>query len=231
MSVTDRARSVLFAPRAPVIVRRMGVARSPGEIAPTSSASTPTSDARQRLVDTAYTLICKHGVRAVGVDTIIERSDVAKMTMYRHFGSKDELVIEVMRRRESLWTEAWLADEVRRRTDQPAERLLTIFDVFDEWFRKRSFEGCLFINVLLEIDDRRSMLHRASRRHLANIREVIASFAADAGIVDTDEFAREWHILMKGSIVAAAEGDLEAALRARAIGRLVLAGRGVTTDA
>ena len=127
-----------------------------------------TGAARQRLLETAYTLICKHGVRAVGVDTIIERSDVAKMTMYRHFGSKDELVIEVMRRRESLWTEAWLVDEVRRRTDQPAERLLTIFDVFDEWFRKRSFEGCLFINVLLEIDDRRSTLHRASRRHLAN---------------------------------------------------------------
>jgi AcrR family transcriptional regulator len=170
-------------------------------------------------------------VRAVGVDTIIDRSEVAKMTMYRHFGSKDELVLEVMQRRELLWTEAWLAEEVRRRADRPAEQLLTIFDVFDEWFRKRTFEGCLFINVLLEIDDRRSPLHRASRRHLAKIRDLIASFAADAGIADPDSFAREWHILMKGSIIAATEGDPDAAARAKAIGRLVLAGRGVEVDA
>jgi AcrR family transcriptional regulator len=207
----------------------MAATRSQGSSA--GATSVATSDARQRILDTAYSLFCRHGVRAVGVDTIIDRSDVAKMTMYRHFGSKDELVIEVMQRRELLWTEAWLAEEVRRRADRPAERLLTIFDVFDEWFRRRTFEGCLFINVLLEIDDRRSPLHRASRRHLARIRDLIASYATEAGIADPEPFAREWHILMKGSIVAATEGDLDAADRAKAIGRLVLAGRGVDIDA
>src|SRR5215510_12491579 len=96
------------------------------------------TDARERIVTTAYSLFCRHGIRAVGIDTIIERSGVAKMTMYRHFASKDDLVLEVMRRREELWSEGWLGEQVARRAESPAGRLLAIFDVFDEWFRKRS---------------------------------------------------------------------------------------------
>jgi AcrR family transcriptional regulator len=192
----------------------------------TGTAPPAESDARERILDAAYTLFCTHGIRAVGIDRIIECSGVAKMTMYRHFRSKDALVLEVMQRRELLWTEEWLASEVLRRADSPVARLLVIFDVFDEWFRKRSFEGCLFVNVLLEIDDRRSAVHRASRRHLANIRSFIQSLAIDAGIVDLEPFSRQWHILMKGSIVAATEGDVDAAKRAQALGRLILADRG-----
>ena len=109
--------------------------------------STAGADARERIVATAYSLFCRHGIRAVGVDTIIERSGVAKMTMYRHFGSKDDLVLEVMRRREELWSEEWLGAEIRRRADSPADQLLAIFDVFDGWFHRRTFEGCLFVNV------------------------------------------------------------------------------------
>src|SRR6478735_1773102 len=135
--------------------------------------STAGADARERIVATAYSLFCRHGIRAVGVDTIIERSGVAKMTMYRHFGSKDDLVLEVMRRREELWSEEWLGAEIRRRADSPADQLLAIFDVFDGWFHRRTFEGCLFVNVLLEVEDHRSPLHRASRQHLANIRRLI----------------------------------------------------------
>jgi AcrR family transcriptional regulator len=178
--------------------------------------------ARERILDTAYGLFCRHGIRAVGIDTIIERSGVAKMTVYRHFKSKDDLVLAVIDRREQRWTRGWLEREIRLRSDDPAERLLAIFDVFDGWFRKRSYEGCLFINALLEIDDRRHPIHRASRDQLARIRDLIAELAADAGVADPDSFARQWHILMKGSIVAAAEGDADAALRAQAMGRLLL---------
>jgi AcrR family transcriptional regulator len=189
----------------------------------------PPGDARERIVTTAYTLFCRHGIRAVGVDTIIDQSGVAKMTMYRHFRSKDDLVLEVMKRREQLWTQEWLMAEVLRRANSAAERLLAIFDVFDGWFRRRSFEGCLFVNVLLEIDDPRSSIHSASRRHLTNIRGFVKSLAREAGIDDPDTFARQWHILMKGSIVQAAEGDKDAAQRAKSMGALLLAAHGVTT--
>ena len=198
-------------------------------------AAPTAGDARQRLLTAAYELFSRQGVQAVGVDAIIERSGVARQTMYRHFGSKQELVLAFLARREEMWTYGWLAAEVRRRTDDPRERLLTIFDVFDEWFRSPNFEGCSFINVMLEHPDPQHPLHRAAAEHLGHIREFLADLATDAGIADPESFARQWHILMKGSIVAAGEGDQEAAKRAQSVARLVLeratAGRVVNAGA
>jgi AcrR family transcriptional regulator len=145
------------------------------------------------------------------------------MTLYRHFPSKDDLALEFLRRREELWTKKWLQGEVERRAATPEDRLLAIFDVFDEWFRRDDFEGCSFINVLLEIDDRKSAVRRASVNHLAVIRDFLRQLAEQAGVRDPDDFARRWHILMKGAIVAAGEGDREAGRRVRRLGELLLA--------
>lgn len=183
----------------------------------------PTGGARERILDAAYDLFSRHGVRAVGIDTVIDRAGVAKMTLYRHFPSKDDLAIDFLRRREELWTKKWLQSEVERRATTPADRLLAIFDVFDEWFRRDDFEGCSFINVLLEIDDRSSLVRQASVTHLAVIRAFLAELAAEARVADPEDFARRWHILMKGSIVAAGEGDVDAARRARRVAELLLA--------
>ena len=110
--------------------------------------------ARDRIVDTAYDLFSRHGIRAVGVDRIVAESGVAKMSLYRHFGSKDDLVLAFLQERERRWTNEWLRAEVERRGATPAQRMLAIFDVFGEWFSIEDFEGCSFINVLLEFDDR-----------------------------------------------------------------------------
>ncbi len=171
----------------------------------------------------AYELFARHGVQAVGVDAIIERSGVARQTLYRHFGSKQELVLAFLERREEMWTYGWLAAEVRRREPDPRRRLLTIFDVFDGWFRDPDFEGCSFINVMLEYPSPDHPLHQAAAGYLARIRAFLRELATDAGIADPSGFARQWHILMKGSIVAAGEGDRDAARRAKQIGRALLA--------
>jgi AcrR family transcriptional regulator len=182
---------------------------------------------RERILDTAYELFSKYGTRAVGVDRIIDEAGTAKMTLYRNFASKDELIVAFLEEREERWTHGWLRAEVEARETQPAKRLLAIFDVFGEWFVREDFEGCSFINVMLELDDRDDPAREASVRHLANIRAFLSGLAEDAGIEDPDAFARQWHILMKGSIVAAAEGDAQAAARAQELGRLLLAARGV----
>ena len=170
----------------------------------------------------AYELFSRQGVQAVGVDAIIERSGVARQTLYRHFGSKQDLVLAFLQRREELWTRGWLGTEVLRRASEPQQQLLAIFDVFDEWFRTPDFEGCSFINVMLEHPDEHHPLHRAAASYLARIRDFLQELASQAGIADAEPFAREWHILMKGSIVAAGEGDADAALRAKHIGTLLL---------
>ena len=177
----------------------------------------------------AYDLFSRDGVQAVGIDAIIERSGVARQTLYRHFGSKQELVLAFLQRREEVWTYGWLAAEVQRRERDPRRRLLAIFDVFDEWFRDPDFEGCSFINVMLEHPAPDHPLHQAAAGYLARIRAFLRELATDAGIADPSGFARQWHILMKGSIVAAAEGDLDAAKRARRVGERLLAERAPTT--
>jgi AcrR family transcriptional regulator len=185
-------------------------------------AADASGDARERILAAAYELFSRRGIRDVGVDEIVERAGVARMTVYRQFGSKDELVLAFLARREDLWTDGWLRAEVESLASEPGERLLAIFDVFDGWFRTPSFEGCSFINVLLEMSDPDHVAHAATVVHLANIRTFLERLATEAGVADPPAFARQWHILMKGSIVAAAEGDPEAALRAQAIGRLLL---------
>ena len=182
----------------------------------------PPRDARDRILEAAYELFSRRGIQAVGIDAVIERSGVARQTLYRHFSSKQDLVLAFLELREDLWTRSWLQAEAESRASDPADRLLAIFDVFDQWFRRPEFEGCTFINVMLEHTEAAHPVRRAGVAYLAGIRNFLEGLARQAGIDDAEGFARKWHILMKGSIVAAGEGDQEAARRARAIAGLVL---------
>jgi AcrR family transcriptional regulator len=182
----------------------------------------PAQAARERILDTAYELFSHRGVHDVGIDELIERAGVAKATLYRHFPSKDELVLAFLEQREQRWTFGWVEGEARRRGETPEEQLLAIFDLFDQWFHRDDFEGCSFINVLLEFGDLDHPVGRASADYLENIRSVVRTLADEAGLRDPEAFALSWHILMKGSIVQAAEGDRDAAKRAQALGRLLI---------
>jgi AcrR family transcriptional regulator len=192
----------------------------------TTTLDYPVADsasARERILNAAYDLFSRHGLQAVGINSVVKQSGVAKRTLYRNFASKDALVVEFLRMREERWTKEWLQREVEERATAPEERLLAIFDVFHEWFQDDDLEGCSFINVLLEVPDRASPVRLATVEHLATIRRFLEELAVEAGIERPNDFARRWHILMKGSIVAAQEGDRDAAARAQEVGRLVLA--------
>jgi AcrR family transcriptional regulator len=185
------------------------------------ASSAKEQSARERILESAYELFAQHGVQAVGVDEVVRQSGVAKATLYHHFPSKDDLVVEFLKLREQRWTLAWVEGEARRHGDTPEQQLLAIFDLFDDWFHRDDFEACSFINVLLELGSAHPA-GQASIRHLENIRAIVRRLAEQAGLRDTESFARSWHILMKGSIVSAAEGDTDAAKRAQAIAKLLI---------
>jgi AcrR family transcriptional regulator len=187
---------------------------------------TPAKDSgkpRERLLVAAYDLFARDGISQVGIDAIVAKSGCAKASLYNNFNSKIDLAIAFLDRREALWTRGWLEAEIKRRASTPAGKLLAIFDVFDGWFRKKTFEGCSFINVLLE-SNIESPVRRAAAIHLAKIRAIIHGLAKEAGLRDPEKFAQAWHMLMKGSIVSAAEGNKDAARDAKRAARLILDG-------
>ncbi len=174
------------------------------------------SEVRARILETAYELFSRRGVRDVGINEVIERARVTKATLYHHFASKDDLVVAFLDLRETRWMRGWVQTEARRRADSPEEELLAIFDLYDEWFHRDDYEACSFVNVLLELGPAHPA-GKASIEHLANLRSIVHDLAARAGLEDPDGFTRSWYILMKGSIVAAAEGYTDAAKRAKAM--------------
>jgi len=185
-------------------------------------AASGAANMRDRIVNSAYDLFARRGIRDVGINELISNSGVAKATFYRHFASKNELVLAFLEKRDQVWTANAIMGEARRRADAPEQQLLAIFDVFTDWFHRTDFEACSFINVLLEMGASHP-LGRASIDYLAKIRGHVKQLADEAGLQRIDDFSRSWHILMKGSIISAAEGDLDAAQRARRLGMWLIA--------
>ena len=171
----------------------------------------------------AYELFAHNGVQAVGVDAIIERSGVARQTLYRHFGSKQELVLAFLERREEVWTYGWLASRGPASRARPSPAAAGDLRRVRRVVPRARLRGLLVHQRDARAPGADHPLHLAAAGYLARIRAFLEELATDAGIADPASFAREWHILMKGSIVAAGEGDLEAARRAKRIGRVLLA--------
>lgn len=184
----------------------------------------------ERISRAAYDLFTRQGVRDVGVDAVIAHAGTAKMTLYRNFPSKNDLILDFLARRERVWTEGWLEHESRHRGRRPQDQLLAIFDLFGEWFARPDFEGCVFLTTMMETNDPENVVFRASVGHLARIRDYLRTLAEATGVPDPTHFARQWHILMKGSIMSAHEGDLGAAAAARELGVLLLRSHGIPVD-
>jgi AcrR family transcriptional regulator len=184
--------------------------------------TTPAVPARERILRAAYELFSRRGIRAVGTDQVIERAGVAKATLYRHFATKNDLVLAVLQRREELWTHGLIEAQSRARGNTPEEQLLAIFDVLHDWFESRDgYEGCSFINVLLELGADHPA-GRASVAHIDHVRDIVHERAEAAGLDDVEDFAWSWHILMKGAMILAAVGDRDAAHRAQKMARILI---------
>jgi AcrR family transcriptional regulator len=192
-------------------------------IPPRPAPDNTVKDARERILRTAYELFLTHGFTAVGVDRIVSEAGVAKTTLYRHFRSKNDLVVAVLERHEDLWTAGWLEPETRSRADAADERIAAVFEAFDEWFRDEGYQGCMFINSLLEIHDETSPIYTAGLKGIEGVYALLVEWAEEASVRDPQAFAHRMQLLMQGSIVAAVEGRLEAVAEAGKLARELLA--------
>jgi AcrR family transcriptional regulator len=166
----------------------------------------PTSTKKQDIVDTATRLFAKDGYHAVGIDRIIEESGVAKMTMYRNFSSKDDLVAEVLiqRAQQAL---ASMTDAARKKV-VPLERLHEVFVWHERWFKARDFTGCMFVGAFAEFHSQPGEIMRVTMAQKVGLRHFLQNLLMEAvPHVVAERLARQLVMLLDGAILSAMAGD------------------------
>ncbi|MFW6059517.1 MAG: TetR/AcrR family transcriptional regulator [Phycisphaeraceae bacterium] len=158
-------------------------------------------NARDRLVDTAIDLFYDHGFQAVGLDQILEAVGVTKTTFYKHFESKDELMVAAVEKRDDWETQAWRRAVRLVAGDDPQAQLLAYFDVLDMWFNDPEFGGCMFINTAAEFPNPHDPVHQAAADHKRKTRDEFRNLARRAGARAPDTFADLFAVLVEGTLV------------------------------
>jgi AcrR family transcriptional regulator len=158
------------------------------------------SGKREQLIDTALRLFARHGYRATGIDTILAEAGVAKMTLYHHFKSKDELIVAALRQRDAEWRE-WFIGRVAKRASTPRDRLLVVFDVLEEWFRNKDYHGCSFGRAATEFRDLKHAVHKMASEHKQQMLGYFRELAAAAGAKDPKLLAQQIDLLIEGAII------------------------------
>jgi AcrR family transcriptional regulator len=156
---------------------------------------------RERLVHVAVDLVYAHGFQAVGVDQVIEAAGVSKTTFYKHFESRDDLLVAAIRQRDE-WEMAWFASTLQKLApDGPRAKLLAIFDVFDLWFNSPDFHGCQFINAAAEFPNPHDPVHSVAATHKRKNRDFFRDLALAAGAAEPEAFADQYTALVEGTLV------------------------------
>lgn len=178
--------------------------------------------ARERLIATATRLFYRQGINSVGVDRLVKDAGVAKMSLYRHFGSKDQLIVECLSLLDVHYHE-WFVAQVDDRCSDPVDKLLSMFDVLDEWFNSKQFRGCAFINATVELADPGHPARHPAMRHKERNRAYVEELATAAGAADPVALSRMLMLLVEGSIVTAlVQDDFGAAVNAKAAARILV---------
>jgi AcrR family transcriptional regulator len=159
-------------------------------------------NARERIVETALKLFYQNGLRATGIDRIIAESGVAKMSFYRHFPSKGDLISEFLRRRHDNWM-AWFTAAVSKKLEKRGSGLEVIADVLGEWFDEPGFRGCAFINTISETPDYEAEQNQIVRDHKAQLESFINLIAVQLGMNAPAKVAATAMIIIEGTIVRA----------------------------
>jgi AcrR family transcriptional regulator len=187
----------------------------------TTPAAPPAKPARERILDTAFRLFYARGLRAVGVDTIIAESGVAKATFYKHFPAKDDLIVAYLDKVDAVWT-GQLRTAAEAAGPDPADQLVGLFDALRTACRRDGYRGCAFINAAAEAEPG-SAVHDRTVAHKQAVLAWMRDLARRAGAADPDRLARTLSLLLDGGLASGAlDADPEAAEAARqAADRLV----------
>jgi AcrR family transcriptional regulator len=166
------------------------------------SVTASSSPKRDHLMATAWRLFYRDGLRVVGIDTILAEAGVAKMTLYNHFASKEELIVAILEKRDLEFRASLMARVEAAGTD-PTKRLLAVFDWLEGWFASEGFKGCVFIRAVSEYPDPTHPIHQTAWRHKLAVKAALADLCTAAGARDPAALAETLSLLIDGAIVTA----------------------------
>jgi AcrR family transcriptional regulator len=179
------------------------------------------SAARERILATAFELFYARGIRAVGIDLIIARSGVAKATFYKHFPSKDDLVLAYLDKVDGVWFGQLVAAAEAAGPD-PAEQLVGMFDALRTACRREGYRGCAFINAAAESQPG-TPVHQRTVAHKAAVLAWILDLAEQAGAHQPDTLARSLTLLLDGGLASGSlDADPEAPAAAKTSARTLI---------
>ena len=169
---------------------------------------------RDRLVGIAMSLFYFHGISPIGLDRILAEAGVSKTTFYKHFESKDELVVATIELRDAWQMNAWVRAVEMLVGEDPRDQLMGVLEVLDLVINEPSFRGCQFINAAAEFPNPRDPIHRAAVRHKQGNRRWFRELAERAGARDPDAFTDAYTMLFEGALVLRHVHDRDDAAKA-----------------
>jgi AcrR family transcriptional regulator len=172
---------------------------SPAVVSPPDG---PARSTAEHILDVAGALFYERGFAATGVDLVVRESGVAKMTLYRHFPSKDDLIAAWLERVDAqFWQsfDCWAGPEER----PPLERLLGVFAGLQQLVGTPQCLGCPFLLAAAELPQPETRGHAVARRHKDRLRERLRAMAALAGVAEADAVGDQLLLLMDGAFMAA----------------------------
>ncbi|MFV8834306.1 TetR/AcrR family transcriptional regulator [Aquisalimonas sp.] len=178
---------------------------------------------RDQLLETATDLFYRNGCHTTGIDKVLAEAGVAKMTLYKHFGSKDNLVLAACERFHervrNQFEEAVNEDGLTAR-----ERLEALFSFMDRWAHQEEFWGCPSINLAVQYPQHDHPIHQAAAEHKQFRIEYVARLAEEAGLRHPTDVARQLVLLIEGvTVMVQVTGDHSLVEDARAAANTIIA--------
>ena len=155
---------------------------------------------QDRVVHTASRLFYQNGYRAIGVDTIAAESGIGKMTLYRHYPSKDDLIAAYLNNSDDIFWSSF--EEITKDAATPREKLLAFFEALQEYVTTPACHGCPFLNVATEYPETEYVGHQVALNHKQSVRGQFLKLAKEAEARNPAVLADQLFLLMDGAYMA-----------------------------
>lgn len=182
------------------------------------------SETRQKLMEAAFTRFYRDGFRNVGIDQILADVGISKTAFYKHFDSKEDLMVAALDAHHRVMEEEFLRIVRERGGDSPVGQLRALFDAVEDILDSEGFQGCVFVNASIEFPLPHEPAHVSAARSKAAFERMICDIARRAGADDCAALAQELMLVIEGAYVTRhVSGNPETSRIARRLGERVIA--------